>query len=633
MGNPRFKYRYNSCCIIKALCSSGVSCCPIIPHKNCKSLYNADFWENLMRIKFLLFAVLLFSVSYIQAEGDKHGNINTPAQTNGSPTRTYLDINKICTQFLNDGKSNTDASGNSAFTYPAGSGKTCIFATSFLWGGYIEGDAQVRVGGSAYGTGLQGGKITNSGVSWNLLTHESTTADNVRIYRTRADIYPGASGYDLSTAAGYEATSASALATQYLKDYNEWPFRDGAPYYVNNSGIRIPGIKGADQTIWFVANDLNQKLTTNFYGTNPIGIEFQATYWAYNQSGALGNTIFRKYKIINKSNTPVNNMIVSLFSDPDIGNPTDDYAGCDTTLNLGYAYNASATDVSYSPLPPPAIGYVLLQGPKVAGVSGHDINKNSVDDAADYATVNGIKYGPGCINLPMTSFYYFANGDASVTDPTIGANSGATQFYNFFQGKVGLTGAMFTNPSTNASTPFALSGDPSAKTGWLDGTLIAAGDRRIGLGSGSFNLAVGDTQEIVIAEIVAGGITGIDRLSAVGLLKSYVAQVKTAYNSLASIPTAIRDENQKPASFELHQNYPNPFNPATKIGFSLSNPGHVSLKIFDLLGREVATLADGEVSAGFHSVDFNASNLASGTYFYKLTSGEGSFVKKMMILK
>lgn len=586
-----------------------------------------------MRFKLLLFAVLLFSVSYINAEGGKQGNVNTPANTNGSPTRTYLDINKICTQFLNDGRSNTDATGNSAFTYPAGSGKTCIFASSFLWGGYIAGDAQVRVGGSSYVAGLQGGKITNSGVSWNLLTAESSTADNVRIYRTRADIYPGASSYDLTTAAVYEGTTATALSTQYLKDYNEWPFRDGAPYYINNSGIRIPGIKGADQTIWFVANDLNPKLTTALYGTDPVGIECQTTYWAYNQSGALGNTIFRKYKIINKSNTTVNNMIVSLFSDPDIGNATDDYAGCDTTLNLGYAYNASSTDVSYSPLPPPAIGYVLLQGPKVAGISGHDVNKNSVDDASDYATVNGLKYGPGFINLPMTSFYYFANGDASVTDPKIGDKAGATQFYNFFQGKIGLTGAMFTNPSTNASTPFALSGDPYGKTGWLDGTLIAAGDRRIGLASGPFNLAAGESQEIVVAEIVAGAITGVDRLSAIGLLKNYVAQVKTTYNGLASIPTAIRDENQKPASFELHQNFPNPFNPTTKIGFSLSNSSHVTLKIFDLLGREVATLADGELSAGIHSVDFNAASLASGTYFYKLTSGEGSLVKKMMILK
>ena len=67
--------------------------------------------------------------------------------------------------------------------------------------------------------------------------------------------------------------------------------------------VDVPGVKGADQTIWFVANDLDAGATVFLYGTNPIGIEMQATIWAYAQTGALGNMFFRKYKLINKSNT------------------------------------------------------------------------------------------------------------------------------------------------------------------------------------------------------------------------------------------------------------------------------------------------------------------------------------------
>ncbi|MBZ0202734.1 MAG: T9SS type A sorting domain-containing protein, partial [Ignavibacteria bacterium] len=83
----------------------------------------------------------------------------------------------------------------------------------------------------------------------------------------------------------------------------------------------------------------------------------------------------------------------------------------------------------------------------------------------------------------------------------------------------------------------------------------------------------------------------------------------------------------------LSQNYPNPFNPSTKIDFSLPNSSNVELKIFDVLGREVYTLLNEEFAAGNYSVDFNASELPSGMYFYKLTSGEFSEVKKMVLIK
>ncbi len=484
-----------------------------------------------MRCKLLLLIIVLFSVNYIHAEGGKHGNVHTLAKTNGSPTRTYLDINKICTQFTNDGISDIDPTGNSGFVYPAGSGKTCVFESGFLWGAYISGDAQVHVGGSAYGTGLQGGRITNSGAALNSLVAESSTADNVRIYRVRADIYPGGPAVDLSAAAILEGTDASTLLTQYLKDYNEWPYDRGAPFYFDDNNNKIPGIKGVDQTIWFVANDLNSKLTSALYGTTPMGIEYQATYWAYNQSGALGNMIFRKYKLINKTNLPLSNMYVSMWSDPDVGTAIDDYAGCDTSLSLGFAYNANMVDEVYSPLPPPAVGFDLFQGPKVAGVNGQDLNKNGVDDASDYAIFDGKKVGPGFINLPMTAFYYFANGDANVTDPKIGDKAGSTQFYNFFQGKVGLTGKLFVDPATGKSTTYGLGGDPQKNTGWIDGMIMAAGDRRIGLASGPFTMAAGDTQEVVVAEIAAGASTGIDRLSAIGLLKYYDTEAQKAYDN------------------------------------------------------------------------------------------------------
>jgi len=85
--------------------------------------------------------------------------------------------------------------------------------------------------------------------------------------------------------------------------------------------------------------------------------------------------------------------------------------------------------------------------------------------------------------------------------------------------------------------------------------------------------------------------------------------------------------------FELQQNYPNPFNPTTSISFSIPSSAFTSLKVYDIIGNEVATLVNEEKTAGNYEVRFNASSLTSGTYFYKLSAGSFTEVKKMILLK
>ena len=88
-----------------------------------------------------------------------------------------------------------------------------------------------------------------------------------------------------------------------------------------------------------------------------------------------------------------------------------------------------------------------------------------------------------------------------------------------------------------------------------------------------------------------------------------------------------------PAKFDLAQNYPNPFNPETTIRYSLAADGNVRLTIFDMLGKEVAVLADGFQQAGEHQVSWNAAHLASGSYFYRLESGGDVMVRRMTLLR
>lgn len=97
-------------------------------------------------------------------------------------------------------------------------------------------------------------------------------------------------------------------------------------------------------------------------------------------------------------------------------------------------------------------------------------------------------------------------------------------------------------------------------------------------------------------------------------------------------PSGISN-NGTAVSFELKQNYPNPFNPATKISFSIPENGYVKLRIYDVTGREIAKLVNDFKFAGSYTVNFNASSLSSGVYFYKLEAGIYSEIKKMLLVK
>jgi len=92
-------------------------------------------------------------------------------------------------------------------------------------------------------------------------------------------------------------------------------------------------------------------------------------------------------------------------------------------------------------------------------------------------------------------------------------------------------------------------------------------------------------------------------------------------------------DNQIPTSFNISQNYPNPFNPNTNINFSIPEQSKVVIKVYDILGSEVATLVNEVKNAGNYNVDFNASNLASGMYVYTINAGDFVTSKKMMLLK
>ncbi|MDZ7344073.1 MAG: T9SS type A sorting domain-containing protein, partial [candidate division KSB1 bacterium] len=113
------------------------------------------------------------------------------------------------------------------------------------------------------------------------------------------------------------------------------------------------------------------------------------------------------------------------------------------------------------------------------------------------------------------------------------------------------------------------------------------------------------------------------------------AGVIGAILKFSSGTTAVSERTvvRLPEQYILQQNYPNPFNPSTVISFQLPVNSHVTLKVFDVNGREVATLVEGEMAAGSHSVTFAPRDLAGGIYFYKLTAGRFSQTRKAILMR
>ncbi len=526
-----------------------------------------------LSIVFLTLMLVCFTSFAKDIEGP-YSSLNKSA---GLPLHSLLNINEVAHWVDGDALSahNPNTGGNGVYfprlTYGAG----IIYTDGLLWGGFVNDNntPSLRVGGTAYTTGMMGGAILSPGVP------ESPEAEDVRVYRIRkdfhkADLTQDAAELEEDALQDVSDADVAAVRNQYKKDWLEWPVDKGAPFYdadgdgaynpvINDDGspklaptgdeeydpeihADEPGYAGADQVLWFVCNDLNTGRMFNLYGSPPMGMEMQVTFWGYKRTDALGYAVFKKYKLIYKgtadtpANATIDSMFVAQFSDPDLGEYSDDFVGCDTTASISFCYNSTAIDPGFRvfSLPPPAAGYDFLQGPMVQGEAGQDINKNGVDDAEDYAIFGGKVKGPGFINLPMTAFNYFAAG-SSISDPDREEYAGTEQWYNLMNALTPRSAEPFQE-ADGTPVNFALSGDVVAGTGYLDGALLGPGDRRMQMISGSFEMALGDTQEVVSA-LICG--LGADNKSSVDVLKFNDIAVQNAYDNFFELASAPAGPN------------------------------------------------------------------------------------------
>jgi hypothetical protein len=432
--------------------------------------------KRALYLTLVLVSLLILGVSTGVVAGDK--NTKGLSKTTVKGDAVVFDANNISTFIRNNGSFNRNpGSGNAGFEWPKGSGKTAIYASGLWLGAKIANVVHTACAEYSYeyGAGPIGANINDP--QW-------------KMYKIKR-------GDDATNNPDY--ANWITYGGPALRNYNN------TADSLDGGGNKIPNLIG-DMTVFCIYNDGDASLHT-MSKTLPIGVEVHLTAWAYNRSDALGNTIYYKWQIINKSGQTLDQTYVCIWCDADVGNSgVDDWDGCDTTLGLGYTYNGQA-----GPDYPngAAVGFDFLQGPIVPGA------------ATDTAKLPDGSIYPGKKILKMTSYLKYSNDASDYGNPGTGA-----EIYNYFQG-LSRSGLVTKGADSNATT-FMFPGDPNLPNGptnWVE--TDPPNDRRFMMTSGPFTMAANDTQEIVAGNVIASGASLFGSVTA---LKNSDAAVQTAYD-------------------------------------------------------------------------------------------------------
>ncbi len=416
-------------------------------------------------------------------------------------------------------------------------------------------------------------------------------------------------------------------------DLRDWPFDLGAPVI---DGDGVPGnysLDGGDrpevwgdQMLWWVMNDAGNEHPTT--GTPPMGLEVQVSAFAAdsattfsNVNEAVANATFYRFRLINKSPEPLHDVWFGWWTDGDLGNATDDYVGTDTTLRMGYYYNADNLDENGYGSAPAALGFLLPQGPLV----DDDGLDNDHDGATDELNER----------LQFTrSLWYRSTGGPD------GFPATAEDYYHYLQGlwqdgsPQCTNGTGWQDTPCDETTPFALPGDPVTGEAWSlvntdgQGTPFPSNDQVFLISSGPFTMNPGETQDLVMAIVWA---RGKDNLDSVTELRTAAGYVETALPDLMQyqVATAIDPGPDAKDVYAMRANYPEPFTERTTIRYEIARAEHVRLAVYDVLGREVARLVDAEQPANVYDVTFEAESLPAGVYFYRLVTRTVVITRRM----
>ena len=513
-----------------------------------------------------------------------------------------------------------------------------------------------------------GGFLFSSGFWLSGYSNDSLWANGVATSQFVEDYQAGIVGMDPNNAKAsiYKLTSTDIPFGQSWQDWID-AVDLGADFYDgNDDGIYNPvDLNGnnqwdpdedkpdliLDETYWCVFND-GVPANLKRWQSEPQGIEIKQTIFSEASSTPTANVVFVRYRIKNTGTVAdtLKDVYLSMWADADVGDASDDLYGCDTLRQGVFFYNDS-TDLAYGDSVP-SFMMDMLTGPHsyIPGITFIDVNGNNIyengidtplDTAINYLGANGVRIFPGAANLQLSSCITNQNSDGTEPANVIEARNYMIGLYKtgeILDPCVWPKGEVRGGVPCNEVNPFYwCSGDPVTNIGWI--SVFHRDVRGVGT-AGSFTLIKDQEVEILIGYEVDRSTTPLGGITAVRIISD---AVQVFYENNFGYPiVTVEDEIPIVSNFKLEQNYPNPFNPSTNIGFRISDFGFVTLKVYDILGNEVATLVNEELSPGEYEVEFSAESPkgagsikypASGIYFYQLSAGQFIQTKKMVLLR
>jgi type IX secretion system substrate protein/two component regulator with propeller domain len=510
---------------------------------------------------------------------------------------------------------------NSKYEVPKGSGKNSVFASA-LWIGGLDSGGNLHLAAQTYrqtGEDYWPGPIDGISMPFDSLSCRHYN----RIWKIdKYEIANFIINY-LDGSVGNATYDVPEVILSWPAKGNNMVIDDKAPFVdFNNDGFYnpfdgdYPKIKGDQMLFWMFNDSLNPHSAS--FGLK-MGIEVHASAYAYScpeivdSNQVLNWTTLYNFKILNRSSFDYDSLYIGLWCDVDLGNHTDDYIGCDSTLGVGFAYNGDNDDdgVYGYGVNPPMQNVVILKGMLADIGDGVDNNLNGVIDEPDETTT---------MNYFMS--YVGQNGSPA------GNPYAAHEYYNYIHAKwlndQHLTYGINGLDPTHAPSDFLYSGMPFG-TGWTEPSVgNVAEDRRFLLGSGPGSLSAGNTISIDFAYVFTW-----DSIYPNGLNTSIarnIADIKRVKNwfdndnfpSCLKYPVYI-----EPEVTEVTVNvFPNPSFNSITIETSW-RPVDAYLEIFDLTGRIVfKEIYTGQV--------LNIINYSVGTYIVRITDLDYTAQSKFM---
>lgn len=413
-------------------------------------------------------------------------------------------------------------------------------------------------------------------------------------------------------------------------DYNQ----DGLYNPDDGDAPCVPG----DQALFSIFNDNLE--THGESGGQPIGLEVQFTPFAYNSSNAaVDQTVFIRYRIINRGALALHNTYIGLWNDYDIGGANDDYVQCDVGRSLFYGFNGDLMDEDANGHPgyganPPAFGEVILQGPHMDadGVDNTDVNS--------LPGYNGTGFNDGIVDnehLGMSHFVYFNNTVGATGDPDL-----AQEFYNYLEGhwKDGTpftySGTGYSTDSAAIPTNFMFPGNSDPLGVGTGGTVMPPwseltegnmpGDRRALATIGPFTLSPGQQEDIVVAYVFTRAMSGGVEPS-VQALKNNTDSIRAFAEAIPGLldgsgsacdqlPTAIASYA---AGYNALRLFPNPATDQLNVVL----PGGMREGVATIYDAQGRVARQQEIHA--NEAALNTGALAPGIYMLRVRAGMNEF--------